>query len=145
LLLASDSEESGSSSEASTLSPVSRLKLPSSTVSNIIKARKQKTKKRAEKRQEGTRRLLGALSQAITARESQPREDIFIYRAVGADDNDEKAIKDIFSLTEERGMQFVMRLVTWIHEDPLNEVLWNAIPSGEIRNEWMAINFPEDS
>ncbi|KAL9477576.1 hypothetical protein ACSS6W_007417 [Trichoderma asperelloides] len=69
----------------------------------------------------------------------QPRQHIITQEDEGAADF-EKAFK--FSLTEERGMEFVNRLQDWIKENPTNAVVWNALPSKEARDAWLAHILP---
>lgn len=137
---ASDTSDESLSSQASTLSPSTRTMLPgrTGTLSNVIQGRKKRSKRREE-----TRLLLDALNKAtdaLLAREPQ----IVTLRPAGADDV-EKAVKDCFLLTEERGVAFVARLVKWVSSDPMNAVLWNALPTKEAKDAYMPLILPEDT
>ncbi|KAM0253614.1 hypothetical protein ACHAQJ_007189 [Trichoderma viride] len=142
-----DGEEGDSLSEVSILgplSPISRLKVPSSTVSNIIKARKQKAKRPAGKRQEEALRQVTA---TITARASQPHvyHHVITPKMTCAEEDVERALKDCLSMIEGRGMPFINRVEKWIKADAINAVTWNALPSKEIKEAWLAHIFPEST
>lgn len=120
--------------------------LPSKTTSLIVKAEaKRRAKIRAAKRLEQHKHAmaLAELSRAVTASLSRPREHVIthIYEKVDAEDF-QKAVRDCCSLTEERGMDYVIRIVKWLREDPMNAILWNALPSKEARDAWLAHILP---
>ncbi|KAL6903981.1 hypothetical protein GGI43DRAFT_399324 [Trichoderma evansii] len=131
-------------SRAAKLSMVENFMLPSKTTSLIVKAEtKRKAKIRAAKRLEEQKNAMALteLVRAITVRYSQPRECIITHRIANADVF-EKAFKSAFTLTEERGMEFVIRLLDYLKKDPRNAEAWNALPDKEARDTWLAQILP---
>lgn len=101
-----------------------------------IRRRSRKRRDRLGNEGQAVNEGIKALTDALIARDSQPRQHHIVTRMVGAEDM-ETAIKDCFEFTKERGMQFSIRLVRWLREDPMNPLLWNSLPSREAKDAWL--------
>jgi hypothetical protein len=127
---------------ADKLSPMERLMLPPKTFDKIVKADdKRRAKIRAAKKLEAQKdaMVLGLL-QVATASLLQPRE----YKIIHVQDTSDlqRAVRDCWSLKEERGMDYVLRIVKWLGERPTNPIVWNALPDKEARDAWLAHVLP---
>lgn len=45
---------------------------------------------------------------------------------------------------EKQPLQLRQQLLAWLTEDDLNMLAWNALPSKEYRDAWLAKHFPPD-
>lgn len=129
---------------AARLSMVESFMLPSKTISLIVKAEtKRRAKIRAAKRLKEQKNATASAkpTQAVIYRASQPTQHIITRRIVDADVF-EKAFKSAFTLTEERGMKFVIRLLDYLKKGSKNAEAWNALPSKEVRDAWLAQVLP---
>jgi hypothetical protein len=83
---------------------------------------------------------LAELCQVAIASLSQPRQQTVTYYVRDTEDL-EKAVSDCWSLKEERGMEYVLRIVK-LGEDSKNPIIWNTLPDKEARDGWLAEILP---
>lgn len=115
---------------------------PSSFNEAIIGSRKKKARRLQEKRGIASSEAIQQLAAALISRDSQPREHVVIHKQlpVGAEAF-EIAVKECFEFFDDRGMDFSIKLVRWMREDPMNPLTWNSLPSRKAKEAWVAANF----
>lgn len=119
------------------------MMLPPKTFDKIVKAEeKRKAKLRAAKKLQAQKNAaLAEFCQAAIAKLSQPRQQTVTYH-VRDTGNLEKAVSDCWSLKEERGMEYVLRIVRWLGKDSKNPIIWNGLPDKEPRDAWLVEILP---
>ncbi|KAL7897628.1 hypothetical protein HDV64DRAFT_251491 [Trichoderma sp. TUCIM 5745] len=116
------------------------MMLPPRTFDKIVKAEeKRKAKIRAAKKLQAQKNAaLAEFCQVAIAGLSQPRQQTVTYYVQDTEDL-QKAVRDCWSLKEERGMEYVLRIVRWLGEDSKNPIVWNTLPDKEARDAWLAV------
>ncbi|KAF4331890.1 hypothetical protein FBEOM_14328 [Fusarium beomiforme] len=72
----------------------------------------------------------------VLAERDVKRKHTLVRRPEGSEDL-EIAIKDCMTIMEERGRPVILRIVSWLSEDPINAVIWNALGSEGIKEAWV--------
>ncbi|OAA50467.1 hypothetical protein NOR_00917 [Metarhizium rileyi] len=144
-----ESDDNSDIGEASTPQnpPISSQRMPQRLVSRETQPNRLPESLRKRKASSLQADSILAMSEAIHKLAKQPRKYIIISTPTipqleGAD-HLEKACKDAYKLGEEYGLSLTVDVLSWLQKNPRNSVLWNALPTKELKRAWIAANFGE--
>ncbi|KAG8405910.1 hypothetical protein J3459_020094 [Metarhizium acridum] len=146
-LLINESDDTSDTGEASTPTGPSNpsRRTPQSSLASEIQPNRLPGSLRKRKASSLQTDLMLAMSEAIHELAKRPRNHIISSnpQLEGAD-HLERACKDAHKLGEEFGLSLSVQVLSWLQKNPRNPVLWNSLPTKELKQAWIASNFGEN-